>query len=132
MSLKKETVTCDKCGNNINFIPKELDFIIQHKIKVEGFICPNCKQKYITVVTDNKLRANIYRLQQKRNELEKAVKAQKNDYESYLKNKKSVPDKVVNRWEQKIVKLKNECDELLKNNIDYEKQLRGAYKKGVF
>lgn len=125
--MGKKIVVCDKCGKSINIIPKELDFITKYKIKVEGFICPNCKQKYITVITDNKLRASIYRLQQKRSELEKVVKAQKNDYEGYLKNKKSIPNNVVDRWELKIVKLKKECDELLKSNQDYEKQLRGAY-----
>ena len=70
----------------------------------------------------------LCRLQEKRRELEKNVKLQNKEYEAYIDLKQAVPLEVINKWEEKIVKLKKECDKLLKSNQEYEKQLRQEYK----
>lgn len=126
--MGKKIVVCDTCKIKIDATPKELKYIKSSKVRIEGFICSNCNRKYIIVITDNKLRANIYRLQEKRRELEKNVKLQNKEYEAYTDLKQAVPLEVINKWEEKIVKLKKECDKLLKSNQEYEKQLRQEYK----
>ncbi len=126
--MRNKIIVCDTCKSKIDATPKELKYIKSSKIRIEGFICSNCNRKYITVITDKKLRADIYRLREKRRKLEKNVKLQNKEYEAYTDLKQAVPLEVINKWEEKIVKLKKECDKLLKSNQEYEKQLRQEYK----
>lgn len=120
-------VVCDNCGAELKVMTKELYYDSKTKLRVEGFECKKCGAIYVTVISDNKLRAMINRLQEKQAELQQAVKSQGNDYQYYNMNNRSIPQDVVRRWQTKIVKLKKEVDSMISRNKSYELLLREKY-----
>ena len=120
-------VICDNCATKLKVMTKELYYDSKTKLRVEGFECKHCGAVYVTVLSDNKLRAMINRLQEKQAELQRAVKSQGNDYQYYDMNNRSIPQAVVKRWQTKIVKLKKEVDSMIDRNKSYELLLREKY-----
>lgn len=120
-------VVCDNCGAALKVMTKELYYDSKTKLRVEGFECKKCGTTYVTLISDNKLRAMINRLQEKQYELQQAVKSQGNDYQFYDMNNRSIPQDVVRRWQTKIVKLKKEVDSMISRNKSYELLLREKY-----
>ena len=120
-------VVCDNCGAELKVMTKELYYDSKTKLRVEGFECKKCGAIYVTVISDNKLRAMINRLLEKQAELQQAVKSQGNDYQYYNMNNRSIPQDVVRRWQTKIVKLKKEVDSMISRNKSYELLLREKY-----
>ena len=120
-------VVCDNCATKLKVMTKELYYDSKTKLRVEGFECKNCGAIYVTVISDNKLRDMINRLQEKQVELQQAVKSQGNDYQYYDLNNRSIPQDVVRRLQKKIVTLKKEVDTMIDRNKSYELLLREKY-----
>ena len=120
-------VICDNCGSELKVMTKELYYNSKTKLRVEGFECKHCSAIYVTVISDNKLRAMIHRLQEKQYELQKAVREQGTDYQFYDMNNRSIPENVVRRWQKKIVTLKKEIDAMIDRNKSYELLLKEKY-----
>ena len=120
-------VVCDNCAKELKVMTKELYYDSKTKLRVEGFECKKCGAIYVTLISDNKLRAMINRLQEKQVELQQAVKSQGNDYQYYDLNNRSIPQDVVRRWQKKIVTLKKEVDSMISRNKSYELLLREKY-----
>ena len=124
-------VVCDNCNKNIKVLTGELYYDSETKLKVEGFRCNHCGTVYVTLISDNKLRASIATLRDKQYEMQQLVKKQQNDYQFYLVNKRSIPQEIIKRWEKRINTVKNEIDTIIKKNKTYEKMLKRKYlKKG--
>lgn len=120
-------VVCDNCASKLRVRTKELYYNSKTKLRVEGFECPKCGAIYVTLISDNKLRAMICRLQEKQEELQYAVKLQGNEYQFYDINNRSIPQDVVKRWQKKIVTLKKEVDAMISRNKSYELLLKEKY-----
>lgn len=120
-------VVCDNCATKLKVMTKELYYDSKTKLRVEGFECKHCGAVYVTVISDNKLRAMINRLQEKQAELQRAVKSQGNDYQFYDMNNRSIPKDVVRRWQKKIITLKKEVDAMISRNKSYELLLKEKY-----
>lgn len=120
-------VVCDNCARELKVMTKELYYDSKTKLRVEGFECKHCGAIYVTLISDNKLRAMINRLQEKQAELQQAVKSQGNDYQYYDMNNRSIPQDVVRRWQKKIITLKKEVDTMIDRNKSYELLLREKY-----
>lgn len=124
-------VVCDNCNKNIKVLTGELYYDSETKLKVEGFRCKYCDKVYVTLISDNTLRASIATLRAKQYEMQQLMKKQRYDYQFYLANKRSIPQEIIKRWEKRITTLKNEIDTIIKKNITYEKMLKRKYlKKG--
>ena len=120
-------VICDNCASELRVRTKELYYDSKTKLRVEGFECPKCGAIYVTLISDNKLRSMIHRLQEKQEELQYAVKLQGNEYQFYDINNRSIPQDVVKRWQKKIVGLKKEVDAMISRNKSYELLLKEKY-----
>lgn len=120
-------VVCDNCARELKVMTKELYYDSKTKLRVEGFECKHCGAIYVTLISDNKLRAMINRLQEKQVELQQSVKSQGNDYQYYDMNNRSIPQDVVRRWQKKIVTLKKEIDTMIDRNKSYELLLKEKY-----
>ena len=120
-------VVCDNCATELKVMTKELYYDSKTKLRVEGFECKHCGAIYVTLISDNKLRAMINRLQEKQVELQQSVKSQGNDYQYYDMNNRSIPQDVVRRWQKKIVTLKKEIDTMIGRNKSYELLLKEKY-----
>lgn len=120
-------VVCDNCASEIRVRTKELYYDSKTKLRVEGFECNKCGAIYVTLISDNKLRAMIHRLQEKQEELQYAVKLQGNEYQFYDINNRSIPQDVVRRWQKKIITLKKEVDSMISRNKSYELLLKEKY-----
>lgn len=120
-------VVCDNCARELKVMTKELYYDSKTKLRVEGFECKHCGAIYVTLISDNKLRAMINRLQEKQVELQQSVKSQGNDYQYYDMNNRSIPQDVVRRWQKKIVTLKREVDTMIDRNKSYELLLKEKY-----
>lgn len=120
-------VVCDNCARELKVMTKELYYDSKTKLRVEGFECKYCGAVYVTLISDNKLRAMINRLQEKQVELQQSVKSQGNDYQYYDMNNRSIPQDVVRRWQKKIVTLKKEIDTMIDRNKSYELLLKEKY-----
>lgn len=120
-------VICDNCASELRVRTKELYYDSKTKLRVEGFECPKCGAIYVTLISDNKLRSMICRLQEKQEELQYAVKLQGNEYQFYDINNRSIPQDVVRRWQKKIVTLKKEVDAMISRNKSYELLLKEKY-----
>lgn len=120
-------VVCDKCGKPIKTYTKELYFNSKTKLRVEGFECRHCGAVYVTLISDNKLRGLIHEVQEDKDKLTKAVREQSWDYKYYAEHERKVPDEVVKRWEDKIVKMKKDLDKKVQYNKSYELLLRVKY-----
>lgn len=120
-------VICDNCASELRVRTKELYYDSKTKLRVEGFECPKCGAIYVTLISDNKLRAMIHRLQEKQEELQYAVKLQGNEYQFYDINNRSIPQDVVRRWQKKIITLKKEVDAMISRNKSYESLLKEKY-----
>lgn len=120
-------VICDNCASELRVRTKELYYDSKTKLRVEGFECPKCGAIYVTLISDNKLRSMICRLQEKQEELQYAVKLQGNEYQFYDINNRSIPQDVVRRWQKKIITLKKEVDAMISRNKSYELLLKEKY-----
>lgn len=120
-------VVCDNCASEMRVRTKELYYNSKTKLRVEGFECPKCGAVYVTLISDNKLRAMINRLQEKQEELQYAVRLQGNEYQFYDTHNRSIPQDVVRRWQKKIVTLKKEVDAMIARNKSYELLLKEQY-----
>lgn len=120
-------VVCDNCASEMRVRTKELYYNSKTKLRVEGFECPKCGAVYVTLISDNKLRAMINRLQEKQEELQYAVRLQGNEYQFYDVNNRSIPQDVVRRWQKKIITLKKEVDSMISRNKSYELLLKEQY-----
>ena len=116
---------CDKCKNELPVQPAEI--YIDNLIIVEGMRCKHCGQTYVTVITDNKLRDSIFKLQELREELIQLRRKQKFDYDFYTNDGRKIPNYLVERWEKKINNKLEEIKTLKNYNIKYEKYLRRKY-----
>ena len=109
--------------------PSEIYF--DGSIIVEGLRCKHCGQIYVTIITDNKLRDSIYKLQGLQEELKQLRRRQKYDYDFYTNNNRKIPDYLVERWDKKINSKLDEIKATKNFNIKYDKYLRRKYlKKG--
>ena len=120
-------VVCDNCANAIKVKTNELFYDSKTKLRVEGFECPKCGAVYVTLISDNKLRAQIHRLQEKQAALRQQVKRQGYDYQFYETNDRSIPQAIVRRWQKKIMTLKKEIDMMIDRNKKYEAVLKEKY-----
>jgi hypothetical protein len=120
-------VVCDNCNKDIKVMTKELFYDSKTKLRVEGFECPKCGAVYVTLISDNKLRAQIHRLQEKQAALRQQVKRQGYDYQFYETNDRSIPQAIVRRWQKKIMTLKKEIDMMIDRNKKYEAVLKEKY-----
>ena len=120
-------IVCDNCDNKIKVKTKELFYDSKTKLRVEGFECPKCGAIYVTLISDNKLRAQIHKLQEKQAALRQQVKRQGYDYQFYETNDRSIPQAIVRRWQKKIMTLKKEIDMMIDRNKKYEAVLKEKY-----
>lgn len=127
--IKRVHIICDKCKKDMPVQPSEIYF--DGSIIVEGLICKHCGQIYVTIITDNKLRDSIYKLQGLQEELKQLRRRQKYDYDFYTNNNRKIPDYLVERWDKKINSKLDEIKATKNFNIKYDKYLRRKYlKKG--
>lgn len=123
--IKKIHAICDKCKEELPVRPAEIYF--DGSIIVEGLVCKHCKEIYVTVITDNKLRDSIYQLQILQEELKQLRRRQQSDYDFYTNNKRKIPNYLVERWETKINSKLEEIKNVKNFNVKYEKHLRRKY-----
>ena len=127
--IKKVHIICDKCKNEMPIQPSEIYF--DGSIIVEGLKCKHCGEIYVTIITDNKLRDSIYKLQGLQEELKQLRRRQKYDYGFYTNSGRKIPNYLVARWEKKINNKLEEIKTVKNFNIEYDKYLRSKYlKKG--
>lgn len=127
--IKRVHIICDKCKKEMLVQPSEIYF--DGSIIVEGLRCKHCGQIYVTIITDNKLRDSIYKLQGLQEELKQLRRRQKYDYDFYTNNNRKIPDYLVERWDKKINSKLDEIKATKNFNIKYDKYLRRKYlKKG--
>ena len=123
--IKRVHAICDKCKNELPVQPTEI--YIDNLIIVEGMRCKHCGQTYVTVITDNKLRDSIFKLQELREELIKLRRKQKFDYDFYTNDGRKIPNYLVERWDKRINDKLEEIKATKNYNIKYEKYLRRKY-----
>lgn len=127
--IKRVHIICDKCKKEMLVQPSEIYF--DGSIIVEGLRCKHCGQIYVTIITDNKLRDSIYKLQGLQEELKQLRRRQKYDYDFYTNNNRKIPNYLVERWDKKINSKLDEIKATKNFNIKYDKYLRRKYlKKG--
>lgn len=118
---------CDNCNTEIDVLQKELDYMKKEKIIVSGFICPNCGTKFITTVTDNKLRADMYQAKEIQRELYKINREMEREYTMYREKNISIPNKVKSKFMDRLSKKTNEYQEQIKKNKERGIQLKQWY-----
>lgn len=123
--IKKVHIICDKCKNEMVVQPSEMYF--DGSIIVEGLRCKHCGEIYVTIISDNKLRDSIYKLQGLQEELQQLRRQQKFNYDFYTNTNRKIPSYIVNRCETKINSKLEEIKTVKNFNIKYEKYLRRKY-----
>lgn len=123
--IKKVHIICDKCKNEMPVQPSEIYF--DGSIIVEGLKCKHCGEIYVTIITDNKLRNSIYKLQGLQEELKQLRRRQKFNYDFYKNNNRKIPSYVLERWDKKINSKLEEIKAIKNFNVKYDKYLRRKY-----
>ena len=123
----KLNCVCDNCKKEIRIIEKEIEYLKKYKIIVNGFICPYCNTEYITAVTDNKLRADIYKARQLQHELYKINQKMEKEYKQYTDNNKKIPSSVKLKYMNLLEVKTKEFQEQVKKNKERGKQLKQWY-----
>lgn len=127
--IKTVHIICDKCKKEMPIQPSEIYF--DGSIIVEGLKCKHCGEIYVTIITDNKLRDSIYKLQGLQEELKQLRRQQKFNYDFYTNTNRKIPSYIVKRCETQINSKLEEIKTVKNFNIKYEKHLRCKYlKKG--
>lgn len=123
--IKKVHIICDKCKNEMPVQPAEIYF--DGSLIVEGLVCKHCKEIYVTVITDNKLRDSIYQLQILQEELKQLRRRQQFDYDFYTNSNRKIPNYLIERWDKRINSKLEEIKAIKNFNVKYEKYLRRKY-----
>lgn len=123
--IKKVHIICDKCKNEMVVQPSEMYF--DGSIIVEGLRCKHCGEIYVTIISDNKLRDSIYKLQGLQEELKQLRRRQQFDYNYYSTNNRKIPNYLIERWDKRINSKLEEIKTVKNFNIKYEKHLRCKY-----
>lgn len=121
---KQVKCTCDKCGATIIAMTQEFSYDPKTHVDVRGIRCKHCGAEYVVSVTDNKVRALMFRCTEKREELEKLHKGKKNESEGYLKSHGRIPDFVTERWDKKIEQARKEYKTAYRTAVKAANELR--------
>lgn len=129
----KVDLVCDECGCKFSQIIKQLDYVENEKLVVEGFECPNCHKWYISTVTNNELRKGIIRARELANEYKYVDGCKEREYAEYLAKRGKIPTDIKERYNKKLTilydKYKTQADtnrltgQILKRNY-----ISGMYK----
>lgn len=91
------TVRCDKCQFEFHPRVKQLEFREQDKIVVNGFVCPKCNQRYITLVTDNNIRRDLAKLEDLHQEVKRIKRQIENESKEQINIRGYVPQDILDR-----------------------------------
>lgn len=119
---------CDNCNKEIGVLEKELAFLTKEKIIISGFVCPCCGTEYITTVTDNQLRNDIYKARELELKVQQINRAMKNEYNIYTDRNKEVPGSIKLKYMDILDKATREYQEQVAKNRKRGKLLKNKYK----
>lgn len=121
-------VICDHCGNKFNVLPHVLDVVHSYDhIIAEGFTCKECGKKYITMISNNKLRYELSITRTMRAEMTKRQRDIKTEADMAKEIHGIVPILLHKRLTAESEKILKEYKDKVESNKAMHKEVKERY-----